>query len=60
MEFMPDPVAEIAPGGHAAVQVSVSVPTKTPPGRYVGLIRAATSPPTEIVVAVEVVATTPR
>ena len=54
VRFTPGRVDDIGPGKHAAVEVAVSVSGKAPPGRYVGVIRAFTTPPTEIVLAVEV------
>jgi len=52
----PAEIESIAAGGKAEVKITVSLDAKAVPGRYVGLLRASTQPPTELQLAVVVVA----
>ena len=50
----PDTIEAIPAAGRVEVGVGVAVPKKASPGRYIGVVRAGTTPPIEIVVAVDV------
>jgi hypothetical protein len=54
VEFEPAEIEAIPANGRAEVKVTVAIDKKAASGRYVGLIRASTQPPTELDVAVVV------